>query len=225
MKLIKEVLSDKIEHVPRVANFIPQEGMQNRNRDRIVASLVSRIQTAIVEVLRHVHRERAQQHMMTRRQVPASRVRSSDEVADIPEVMQRQVPTFRPIQKRVEVPQIQYIDKIVDALVAVTQQSVPVEAETLSQDRPIEWVDDASRASTSTCIVPRETGVLVQRGESVQVVDETGVQGPECGGQGPLHELVQVAPNMVAGGTHPQATLKQESVEELRESGRADRED
>ena len=38
-------------------------------------------------------------------------------------------------------PQIQCIDKIVDAPVAVTQQAVPVE--NLSQDRPTEWVHDA----------------------------------------------------------------------------------
>ena len=103
MTLIKEVLSGKIGQVMSwekfseriaeqiadvsvptgVVNFIPQEGVQNRNLEQIVASLVSRIQAEIVEVLRRVHQERAQQHMMTWRQVPASQVRSSDEVADI----------------------------------------------------------------------------------------------------------------------------------------------
>ena len=42
------------------------------------------------------------------------------------------------------------------------------------------------------------------------MVDETDVQGP-------AYELVQVAPNMRASGSHPQATLNQEWAEELRE--------
>ena len=121
--------------------------------------------------------------------------------------------------------------KIVDAPVAVTQQSVPVEAETSSLDRPMERVEaasvavhqqgccesnskkrkstlesdtivdeasdrDASRTSTSTCAVSCETCGLVQRKECTRVVDETEVQGPE-------DELVHVAPNMEAGGSHP----------------------
>ena len=81
-------------------------------------------------------------------------------------IKQVQVPT---VQKTVEVPQIQYIDKIVDAPVAVTQQFV-------------------------------------------QVADDAEVQGPK-------DELVPVAPNMGAGGSHPQATMmpNQEWTEELRE--------
>ena len=79
-------------------------------------------------------------------------------------IKQVQVPT---VQKTVEVPQIQYIDKIVDAPVAVNQQFV-------------------------------------------QAADDAEVQGPK-------DETVPVAPNMGAGGSHPQATWNQEWAEELRE--------
>ena len=51
----------------------------------------------------------------------------------------------------------------------------------------------------------------------MQVVDETGVQGPEPGEQGPEHKLVDVAPNMGADSHSPQATWNQEWAEELRE--------
>ena len=52
-----------------------------------------------------------------------------DRYVDMPVVVQRQVPMIPNLQKTVEVPQIQYVDKIVDAPVAVTQPSVPAEAE------------------------------------------------------------------------------------------------
>ena len=51
----------------------------------------------------------------------------------------------------------------------------------------------------------------------MQVVDETGAQGPEPGEQGPEHKLVHVAPNMGAVSHFPQATWNQEWAEELRE--------
>ena len=51
---------------------------------------------------------------------------------------------------------------------------------------------------------------LVQGGQCTRVVDESEAQGPE-------DELVPVAPNMGAGGSHPQATLNQEWAEDLRE--------
>ena len=46
--------------------------------------------------------------------------------------------------------------------------------------------------------------------ECTRVVDESEAQGPE-------DELVPVAPNMGAGGSHPQATLNQEWAEDMRE--------
>ena len=51
---------------------------------------------------------------------------------------------------------------------------------------------------------------LVQGGEHRHKEDETDTQGPGS-------ELVKVAPNMGAGGSHPQATMDQEWAKELRE--------
>ena len=48
---------------------------------------------------------------------------------DVPVISERQMSMMNQVQKTVEVPQIQYVDKIVDAPVAVTQSSVPAEAE------------------------------------------------------------------------------------------------
>ena len=67
----------------------------------------------------------------------------------------------------------------------------------------------------AACLPPRaeslvRLAVSSKGRECVQVVDETEVQGPE-------RELVHVALNMGAGGSHPQATLNQEWAEELRE--------
>ena len=51
---------------------------------------------------------------------------------------------------------------------------------------------------------------VVQGRERWSEEDETDTQGPGS-------ELVQVAPNMEAGGTHPQSTMDQEWAKELRE--------
>ena len=131
-----------------------------------------------------------------------------DKVMDIPVISERQMSMMNQVQKTVEVPQIQYVDKIVDAPVAVTQPSVPAEAEreSCSKKRKSafesdEMVDEASDLDAFG---------LVQGGECTRVVDESEAQGPE-------DELVPVAPNMGAGGSHPQATLNQEWAEDLRE--------
>ena len=128
-----------------------------------------------------------------------------DRYVDKPVVVQRQVPMIPNMQKTVEVPQIQYVDKIVDAPVAVTQPSVPAEAEREScskkrKSTSDEMVDEAS---------DHDAFGLVQGRECTRVADESEVQGPE-------DELVPVAPNMGAGGSHSQATLNQEWAEELR---------
>merc|ERR1712209_380195 len=46
-------------------------------------------------------------------------------VVDIPVVQQRQVPTVQTVQKTVEVPQLQFIDKVVDIPV-VAQRQIPM---------------------------------------------------------------------------------------------------
>ena len=63
-----------------------------------------------------------------------------------PVVMQRQGAILQATQKTVEVPQIQYIDKIVDAPVVVTQQPVPMDDETLSQGQCFQRIEDDSVA-------------------------------------------------------------------------------
>ena len=63
-----------------------------------------------------------------------------------PVVMQRQGAILQATEKTVEVPQIQYIDKIVDAPVVVAQQPVPMDAETLSQDQCFQRIEDDSVA-------------------------------------------------------------------------------
>ena len=86
------------------------------------------------------------------------------------------------VQKTVEVPQIQYVDKIVDAPVAAAQQPVPVDAESL-------WVEEVSvgtqtvsrkrKLSMETESVESADGTsdtdhgLVQGGESRREMDET----------------------------------------------------
>ena len=145
-----------------------------------------------------------------------------DEVAGMPVVVQRKVPMIQRVQKTVEVPQIQYVDKVVEAPVELAQQSVTVEAES--------WVEDVS-VGTQTVSRKRKLSMETESAESADGmsdvepdgVDETSVQGPEPGGvdetgvQGPEDKLVHVAPNMGAGGSHPQATWNQEWAEDLRE--------
>ena len=141
-------------------------------------------------------------------QPPVTTMTVASTVLTADTVPRRQVPMIPNMQKTVEVPQIQYIDKIVDAPVTVTQPSVPAEAEreSCSKKRKStfesdEMVDEASDLDAFG---------LVQGGECTRVVDESEAQGPE-------DELVPVAPNMGAGGSHPQATLNQEWAEDLRE--------
>ena len=141
-------------------------------------------------------------------QPPVTTMTVASTVLTADTVPRRQVPMIPNMQKTVEVPQIQYVDKIVDAPVTVTQPSVPAEAEreSCSKKRKSafesdEMVDEASDLDAFG---------LVQGGECTRVVDESEAQGPE-------DELVPVAPNMGAGGSHPQATLNQEWAEDLRE--------
>ena len=141
-------------------------------------------------------------------QPPVTTMTVASTVLTADTVPRRQVPMIPNMQKTVEVPQIQYVDKIVDVPVAVTQPSVSAEAEreSCSKKRKSafesdEMVDEASDLDAFG---------LVQGEECTRVVDESEVQGPEDG-------LVPVAPNMGAGGSHPQATLNQEWAEDMRE--------
>ena len=95
------------------------------------------------------------------------------------EIEPLQVPIFQPVQKTVEVPQIQYVDKIVDAPVAAAQQQVPAEVsvgtQTVSRKRKLNMRLSLPKVLTGCRTRSRP------RGEGMQVVDEMGVQGPEDG--------------------------------------------
>ena len=60
----------------------------------------------------------------------------TQQTAEIPVVMLKQVPTLQRIQKMVEVPQIQYIDKVVDA--PVEMQPAP-EMKHVASTLAVEW--------------------------------------------------------------------------------------
>ena len=94
-----------------------------------------------------------------------------DRYDDMPVVTQRQVPLIPNVQKTVEVPQIQYVDKIVEAPVVVTHQPVPVDAEELLR---VEDVSIGRRLSPGREGFPRRPSLLTgntvsSKGERVGV--------------------------------------------------------
>ena len=103
-----------------------------------------------------------------------------------------------------EVPQIQYVDKIVEAPFAAAQQPVPVDAESFLRVEEVsvgtQTVSRKRRLSTETESADGEHG-LVQGEESRREIDETR----ERHAAGEDLDLLPVAPNMEAGGSHLQA--------------------
>ena len=93
-----------------------------------------------------------------------------------------------------------FIDRLVDDPDCTKKRR---KAEGQDQDVDVERFSDL--------VLPSSEGTsLVQGGEHRCEEDETNAQVPES-------ELVQVAPNMGAGGSHPQATMDQRWDKELRE--------
>ena len=135
-----------------------------------------------------------------------------DRYVDMPVVIQRQVPMIPNMQKTVEVPQIQYVDKIVEAPVVVTHQPVPVDAEALLRVEDVsigtQTVSRKRRLSTETESADGEHG-LVQGIESRREMDETR----ERHAAGEDLDLLPVAPDMEAGGSHLQAMTGEERIE------------
>ena len=99
----------------------------------------------------------------------------------------------------VEVPQVQFIDKVVDIPVIKQKQMSVGASGSCAESQGEEEQEDRKIG-----------GSLVQGGEHRREEDETDTQVPGS-------KLVQVAPNMGAGGSHPQATMDQERDKELRE--------
>ena len=185
-------------------------------------------------------------------------------------VAHRHVPLIQTVQKTVEVPRVQFIDRVVDDPAVMQRRASTIEVRD-SQDYPrdprrdsageqadevldatpfakadrtkkrrkaegdvdVERFNDLVLPSSQPGLERKvfyasmassdeepeqeraEARNLVQGGECTRVVDESEVQGPEDG-------LVPVAPNMGAGGSHPQATLNQEWAETRREGGCGD---
>ena len=121
---------------------------------------------------------------------------------DIPVVAQRQVPMIPNVQKTVEVPQIQYIDKIVDAPVVSWSEDVSVGTQTVSRKRKLSM-------ETESADVPSDSEHGLVQGEECKLeVDETRER--HAAGEDP--DLLPVAPNMEAGGSHLQATAEEERI-------------
>ena len=150
--------------------------------------------------------------VMAQRQVPSAprvqkivempKVQFSDGHVDMPVVAQRQVPMIPNVQKTVEVPQIQYIDKIVDAPVVARSEDVSVGTQTVSRKRKHSMETESADETSDS-----EHG-LVQGRECRLEVDETRER--YAAGEDP--DLLQVAPNMEAGGSHLQATAEEERI-------------
>ena len=146
------------------------------------------------------------------------RARFLDEVVGMPVLVQHKVAMVQRVQKTVEVPQIQYIDKIVEAPVAAAQQPVPVDAESLRAEEVSVGTQTVCRKwklSTETESAESADGTsdtehgLVQEGENRREMDETR----ERHAAGEDLDLLLVAPNMEAGGSHLQAMTGEERIE------------
>ena len=192
-----------------------------------------------------------------------------DKAEDMSGLMQRQIPLIQRVQKTVEVPRVQFIDRVVDDPAVMQRQASTIEARD-SQDYPrdprrdsageqADEVPDTTPFGKANCTKKSRTAegqdqdVDVERfsdsalpfsqpslerkvfcasmASSDEEVEEPAqeqvrslVQGGEHRGKedetdarGPGSDLVQVAPNMEAGGSHPQAMMEQEWAKELRE--------
>ena len=119
------------------------------------------------------------------------------------------------MQKTVEVPQIQYVDKIVEAPVVVTHQPVAVDAEASVR------VEDVS-VGTQTVSRKRKLSMETESADGMSDAERGLVQGRECRHEvdetrerhaaGEDLDLLPVAPNMEAGGSHLQATAEEERI-------------
>ena len=57
-------------------------------------------------------------------------------IADVPVVMQRQVPTMQTVQETVEGPQSQCLDRVVDVLVVMWRQSSMIQKVAINSETP-----------------------------------------------------------------------------------------
>ena len=118
-----------------------------------------------------------------------------DIVIDILVISERQMSMMNQVQKTVEVPRVQFIDRLVDDPAVMRKEAA------------------------SNMALSEEEGQEQTEARSLGQGRERGCEEDETDAQGPGSELVQVAPNMGAGGSHPQATMDQEWDKELSEIG------
>ena len=138
-----------------------------------------------------------------------------DTPCDMPVAMPRQTPMIQRVQKTVEVPKIQNVDKIVEAPVVVTHQPVPVEAEAFLR------VEDIS-VGTPTVSRKRKLSMETESADGMSDSEHGLVQGEESRSEmeetrerhaaGEDLDLLPVAPNMEAGGSHLQVTAEEERI-------------
>ena len=124
----------------------------------------------------------------------------------MPKVQFSDVPMILNVQQKVEVPQVRYIDKIVDAPFVVALQPVPVDAEALPQEHGCEKLASKKRR------LPMETESGFESGKRFDLDARSPVQGGNTGTWwrrptntgicvlAPGDRLFRVAPNMGAGG-------------------------
>ena len=136
------------------------------------------------------------------KKLDSPQVQLVDKVVNVPVTAQRQVTSAQRVQKIVEVPQIQYIDKIVDAPVVARSEDVSVGTQTVSRKRKLSMETESADGTSD------EEHGLVQEGECESKVDETR----EKYAAGEDLDLLPVAPNMEAGGSHLQATAEEERI-------------
>ena len=143
-----------------------------------------------------------------------------DAVVSMPVVVQRKVPMIQRVQKTVEVPKTQYVDKVVEAPVAAAQQPVPVDADsflrvedvsvgtqTVSRKRKISMETESAESADGAS--DTEHGLVQGVGGSRREMDETR----ERHAAGEDLDLLPVAPNMEAGGSHLHAITEEERIE------------
>ena len=136
------------------------------------------------------------------KKLDSPQVQLIDKGVNVPVTAQRQVTSAQRAQKIVEVPQIQYIDKIVDAPVVARSEDVSVGTQTVSRKRKLSMETESADGTSD------EEHGLVQEEECESKVDETR----EKHAAGEDLDLLPVAPNMEAGGSHLQATAEEERI-------------
>ena len=134
-----------------------------------------------------------------------------DKVMDIPVISERQMSMMNRVQKTVEVPRVQFIDRVVDDPDRTKKRR---KAEGQDQDVDVERFNDLVLPSSQPGLERKvfyasmaSSDEEEEEPEQEQAEARSLVQGGcERHAAGEDLDLLPVAPNMGAGGSHPQAT-------------------